>query len=358
MIQVATQGGLGLPRTKLSPSESTIFFRSVWASNLLYTVSITSAKAAVLLLYLRIFTVRRFRIAIYLVGTLCLLWFVAAFFIFLFQCQPVNKGWVPNTPGACLDLRNVYYGTSASNSILDIIVTVMPIRVIWKLKLARKQRVVLTLIMCLGLMYATSNPTLYRRLVPTFTSRRSIFASIGRIYSVPELMVADLPATIDMPIMYAVIEPAFAIIAACLPTYRPIFSWLGTTVRSSLGSSRGSSNSRAKLHWGSGGSSSSDRSGGEASIRSPASDQFRFPHPPRRTPTTMLESVEERWEWEDKLPPPAVPPKDEPAIDLEMPPDMAASPLRATSPALPRLHIVTTPGLVSPLNKHITHIMR
>ena len=55
--------------------------------------------------------------------------------------------------------------------------------------------------------------------------RSVIVASIGRIGSVPLLTVTDVSATIFMPLLYTVIEPAFAIIAACLPTYRPLFVW-------------------------------------------------------------------------------------------------------------------------------------
>ena len=33
-----------------------------------------------------------------------------------------------------------------------------------------------------------------------------------------------------MPFMYTIIEPAFAIICACLPTYRPLFLWISTAL--------------------------------------------------------------------------------------------------------------------------------
>ncbi|MCJ1281443.1 hypothetical protein MMC26_000762, partial [Xylographa opegraphella] len=47
--------------------------------------------------------------------------------------------------------------------------------------------------------------------------------SAGRIGSVPLLTLSDVSATITMPFLYTIIEPAFAIICACLPTYRPLF---------------------------------------------------------------------------------------------------------------------------------------
>ena len=149
---MATQGGLGLTKSQLSATEYPVFYKSVWASNILYVASVSSAKAAVLFLYWRIFTVRGFRIAIYLVGALCLLWYTAATFVFLFQCSPVQVGWNPDADGNCLNLRNVYYGITVSNAMVDVVVMLMPVRVIWRLKLPLKQRIVLILIMCLGIM--------------------------------------------------------------------------------------------------------------------------------------------------------------------------------------------------------------
>ena len=163
------------------------------------------------------------------------------------------------------------------------------------------------------------------------------------------LVATDLPATIHAPFLYAVIEPSFAIIAACLPTYRPIFSYFGRKIRGSSAGSRGSS--RAKLLEG------GDRSGRSDSR---ASERARAQLPAGRVMAT-LDSLEEGREWRDDSPtslaPPDVPPKDIPPIPMRMPERTPGSPIPSRVSVFPPLRVVTTPGFIPP-GKHVTHIMR
>ena len=105
-----------------------------------------------LLLYRRVFTVRLVRLFVDLCAIYSFLWGVAVFMIFLFECDPLVKGWNPDLPGHCLNLESQYYGISVSNAALDIIINLLPLRPIWQLQLPVRQRVVLILIMGLGFM--------------------------------------------------------------------------------------------------------------------------------------------------------------------------------------------------------------
>ena len=177
----------------------------------------------------------------------------------------------------------------------------------------------------------------------------SVVASIGRIFSIPQLVATNVPATIHAPYLYAVVEPAFAIIAACLPTYRPIFTFFRRKICGSSAGSRGSS--RGKLLGG------GDRSGGSDSR---ASERARAQFAPARAMATLY-SVEEAREWnqssQESLPPPAVPPKDVPPVPMRMPQRTPGSPIPGRVSVFPPLRVVTTPGFVPP-KKHVTHISR
>ena len=111
-----------------------------------------STKLSVLLLYRRIFTQQKFRIAIDTVIGVCVAWAVALLLATLFQCQPISKAWIPDLGGTCIDLQKLYYGTSISNLILDVVINLMPVREIWKLQINRRQKIVLMVIMTLGLV--------------------------------------------------------------------------------------------------------------------------------------------------------------------------------------------------------------
>ena len=150
---------------------------------------------------------------------LCIIWGVLVILLAIFRCRPVDAAWAADYPGAsCINLQPLYYATSSSNILLDVIVNLLPAKQIWGLHLPLKQRILLVICMCLGVL--------------------SIAAGIGRILTVPSLMAENLPATIAMPFLFVIIEPAFAIICACLPTYRPLALWIGHGIKHSRYGSR------------------------------------------------------------------------------------------------------------------------
>ncbi|MCJ1398115.1 hypothetical protein MMC11_001312 [Xylographa trunciseda] len=233
---MANDGGMGIPDEFSSPSQSHIFYRTLFASLFLYALAITAAKISVLLLYRRIFSQGRFQHAIYIVGSLCLLWFTIVVFVTFFQCHPVAFAWDHTSQGTCINLQAMYYGFTISNMALDVVVAVMPVKLIWQLQLPLRQRILLLAIMLLGIIV--------------------LAASAGRIGSVPLLALSDVSATITMPFLYTIIEPAFAIICACLPTYRPLFLCLASrhsyhrgvsSIRSWLGRSRAETSTPASV---------------------------------------------------------------------------------------------------------------
>ncbi|MCJ1316968.1 hypothetical protein MMC15_002289 [Xylographa vitiligo] len=235
-VIMANDGGMGIPDEFSSPSQSYVFYRTLFASIFLYALAITAAKISVLLLYRRIFPQDRFRYAIYTVGSLCLLWLTIVVFVTFFQCQPVAFAWDHTARGTCINLQAMYYGFTVSNMVLDILVNFMPVKLIWQLQAPLRQRALILAIMLLGLIV--------------------LAASAGRIGSVPLLALSDVSATITMPFLYTIIEPAFAIVCACLPTYRPLFLGLAnrdsyhrgfSSIRSWMGRRRTASPTSASL---------------------------------------------------------------------------------------------------------------
>ena len=118
---------------------------------MLYALAITIAKISILLFYRRIFnTIVTFRYATYIVGGFCLLWFLVVMLVSALQCHPVSYAWDKMVDGTCIDLRAMYYSFTISNVALDVIINVMPVRLIWKLQLSIKKKILLTIIMLMG----------------------------------------------------------------------------------------------------------------------------------------------------------------------------------------------------------------
>lgn len=108
-------------------------------------------------------------------------------------------------------------------------------------------------------------------------------------------------ATIMMPFLYTIIEPAFAIICACLPTYRPLFLWMKRQISST--------GARSWLSRSSGGNVSSPRHKAPPEKLSPLDS---------RTTRSTESTATQQWPatthsslgTSRSLEPPPVPPKD------------------------------------------------
>jgi hypothetical protein len=81
-------------------------------------------------------------------------WAIILSFVGAFICNPVQKAWNPQLPGTCLDLVSFYYGLQIPNIVTDIIILVMPIKVILNLPLSKPQKVSLLGIFAVGGLYA------------------------------------------------------------------------------------------------------------------------------------------------------------------------------------------------------------
>lgn len=115
-----------------------------------YSVTITAIKISVLLFYFRIFGVRPdVRIAIYAIGALVVIWGIVAFFLSIFQCTARAR----TIPGAhCMSTFKFFLGTAIPNTLLDISLLVLPLRVLWTLQLSTQKRIALSTIFSVGLL--------------------------------------------------------------------------------------------------------------------------------------------------------------------------------------------------------------
>jgi hypothetical protein len=69
-----------------------------------------------------------------------------------FQCQTISKAWTGTGPGKCVNINVFYLANAALNIFTDLLTYTLPIRVIFKLQMPRKQKIALALILCLGLL--------------------------------------------------------------------------------------------------------------------------------------------------------------------------------------------------------------
>lgn len=91
--------------------------------------------------FYRTFPDRVFKIAVWSVGAFIILWLLAMVFGTTFQCTPIDFAWNKSQPGHCLNVATLFVTLGIINAVTDIIIVVMPLPLIWKLRLPKGRRI-------------------------------------------------------------------------------------------------------------------------------------------------------------------------------------------------------------------------
>ncbi|KAJ6120479.1 hypothetical protein N7523_004759 [Penicillium sp. IBT 18751x] len=117
-----------------------------------YNFAIASTKLAILALYYRIFSTKRFQRILIGTAIFIFLWIAAMEIGLGLQCVPVAKAWDPNVKGRCLNLVSFSYFTNITNLVTDIWVFLLPVPIILRLHIDRKRKLELAGIFTVGLL--------------------------------------------------------------------------------------------------------------------------------------------------------------------------------------------------------------
>jgi hypothetical protein len=105
-----------------------------------------------LLLYLRIFVQKWFRITCYVLLGIVLAYMVATFASSVWQCTPIPRAWDKSIPGTCISITGNWYANAGFSIATDIIILVLPMQPIYQSKLPVKQKVALIVVFALGIL--------------------------------------------------------------------------------------------------------------------------------------------------------------------------------------------------------------
>lgn len=101
----------------------------------IYMASITFPKLAVLALYMRIFTMRPYRIAVYITGGTIILNCIGGMIAHSILCAPFTFSWERTTPGGiCGNNVAAYLWFSVLNVVTDVVMLVLPMPALYKLR--------------------------------------------------------------------------------------------------------------------------------------------------------------------------------------------------------------------------------
>ena len=149
--------GDGLPLFP-TPEELLPDGKVMFVMQIMHTCAMPVIKASVLAFYWRVFVTPAksylsFKVAIWVIGTYVLLWWISIFFATLFQCNPISDNWGTNPlqlPG-CVENINVMYETAAfTNLVSDIVILALPFFPMRKLQLPMSRKIAVLCIFMTG----------------------------------------------------------------------------------------------------------------------------------------------------------------------------------------------------------------
>ncbi|KAH6686166.1 integral membrane family protein [Plectosphaerella plurivora] len=220
-ILVGVHNGLGMHNKALEQSREIEALKYQALATATYVLDMMFIKLSVGIFLLRLTTSKAYIWTIYISLAVVVIWTIALSFWNIFQCAPVAAQWDYTIPGhTCVSPVQVVqaaYALSVMIILSDWLYALLPVPMVWKVKMTTPAKI--SVVMLLGL---------------------GIFASIATLIRLKFL--ADLEELDDIlfdgtdAMVWTLVEPGIAIIAASLVTIRPLLRLLrlrgfGTTDR-------------------------------------------------------------------------------------------------------------------------------
>ena len=126
----------------------------MFLSPILWVTAVTTIRAAIISLYIRIFPSHSFLAICYVVLAVNVVFGVSAVIADCVICWPITYRWAPSTvDGSCGDQHLLDMFIAVVNLVQDVVVVVLPMPVLYGLKSARDKRVGLYCMFGIGLPY-------------------------------------------------------------------------------------------------------------------------------------------------------------------------------------------------------------
>ncbi|KAK6526549.1 hypothetical protein TWF694_005131 [Orbilia ellipsospora] len=210
------QYGTGRHFAEVDLADWSTSLKYLFASIVAYNFSLTLTKTAILLQYLRIFTSRGFRIAAYVMMFVVFGYATEAILTGIFNCVPVEAFWTGDPTAKCIPRQALWFANAGINIFTDFSIAVLPLPVIVKLNMPRRQKIPLMMIFALGFFICIVSILRLRFLIKLSQSTDPTW---------------DQPATA----YWSAIEMNISIVCACLPALKPLITLIAPSAFDTTG---------------------------------------------------------------------------------------------------------------------------
>ncbi|KAL7624885.1 hypothetical protein AAE478_004099 [Parahypoxylon ruwenzoriense] len=210
LLIAACAHGFGEHIYNISPENRILTLKLFYIAQVFYKFTLNLTKASILLLYLRIFLQKWFRISCYVLLGIILGYMLATTAASIWQCNPIRRAWDRSVPGTCISITGNWYANAGFSIATDVIILALPMQPIFSSKLHSRQKWALMIVFALG-MFVT-------------------ITSILRMQTLNFSSTSSDPTYDVASTTWTVIEENVAIICACLPMCKGPLSWLFPSV--------------------------------------------------------------------------------------------------------------------------------
>ncbi|KAI1332131.1 hypothetical protein F5Y16DRAFT_421408 [Xylariaceae sp. FL0255] len=195
---------------KTEPKEWYIVAAVGLINNGIYGVQQSFAKFSLLALYYRLFWVNRvFTLSVWTIAAIQTAWGLSVLFVHIFSCVPVQKAWMPQLDGYCLNINLFFSIAEPINTAIDFVIAGMAIWMLSSLQMKRIRKWGVAILFFIG--------------------------AFSGILGIVKVVEAQHSAKRNfLSIIWNLVQMATSIICCCAPIYQSLLPKLGlyNTLRS------------------------------------------------------------------------------------------------------------------------------
>ncbi|KAL2788076.1 major facilitator superfamily domain-containing protein [Aspergillus keveii] len=221
----ATKKGLGLHDVNIPVAERASLSRANYAFTVLYNPALMAVKSSILVFYLTLTQGEKiFRYANYATLLVVNVAGLALTFVNIFQCRPVGAAFAASLPvdAHCTDILTLYLSSSPVNIITDLAILVLPNPILTRMRLPRKQKIILVITFSFGFFVAVVDVIRIAYLQEATTSREIALRQIH----LQNYGGGDFAWYASLSFMWSVVEVNVSVMCACVPSLKPLVAKL------------------------------------------------------------------------------------------------------------------------------------
>ncbi|KAI0835423.1 hypothetical protein F5Y06DRAFT_134740 [Hypoxylon sp. FL0890] len=207
-IAAVKQGAIGYHvgyLAETNPGAITLLYKYMFALCVWYCATIGLSKLAICIMYRRLFPQRSVFIVLCVTAGILVGTPIATIIAGFAACRPFSANWAPPDVQAaqCIDKEELFVWSTFPHIVTDVILLILPLPIIWGLRIKTKLKAALTVIFLIGSLGLGTS-------ILRFLTFNNTNAFTDAPYDAVELVT------------WTIAEPGVYLISACVMMYRPL----------------------------------------------------------------------------------------------------------------------------------------